>query len=58
MLLPIVTFGITYAKDDTDGENQWVRDLGVNEVLNTGLRVAFNGTSWPVSKNRGRDAHC
>ncbi len=23
-----------------------MRDIGVNEVLNTGLRVALNGTSW------------
>jgi membrane-associated phospholipid phosphatase len=46
VLFPLVTFGITYAKDDTEGEKEWLRDLGVNEVLNTGLRVAFNGTSW------------
>ena len=25
---------------------QWLRDRGVNEVLKTGLRIAFNGTSW------------
>jgi membrane-associated phospholipid phosphatase len=46
VLFPLVTFGIAYAKDDVEGEKQWLRDLGVNEVLNTGLRVAFNGTSW------------
>src|ERR1700690_1665773 len=46
VLFPLVTFGITYAKDDTEGEKEWLRNLGVNEVLNTGLRVAFNDTSW------------
>jgi membrane-associated phospholipid phosphatase len=46
VLFPFVTFGIAYAKDDVEGEKQWLRDLGVNEILNTGLRVAFNGTSW------------
>jgi membrane-associated phospholipid phosphatase len=46
VLFSLVTFGIAYAKDDIEGEKQWLRDLGVNEVLNTGLRVAFNGTSW------------
>ena len=46
VLFPLATFGVAYAKDDTEGEKQWLRDLGVNEVLNTGLRVAFNGTSW------------
>jgi len=46
LLFPLVTLGIAYEKDDVEGEKQWLRDLGVNEVLNTGLRVAFNGTSW------------
>ena len=44
-LTPFVTFGIAYFKHDTEGEKEWVRDLVVNEVLNTGLRVAFNHTS-------------
>jgi len=46
VLFPLVTFGIAHAKDDVESEKQWLRDLGVNEVLNTGLRVAFKGTSW------------
>ena len=44
-LTPFVTFGIAYFKHDTEGEKEWVRDLVVNEVVNTGLRVAFNHTS-------------
>jgi len=45
VLTPIVTFGIAYFKDDRDGEIQWLRDTLLNEVVNTGLRVAFNQTS-------------
>ena len=44
VLMPLVTFGVAYFKHDTEGEKEWVRDLAVNEVLNTGLRVAFNHT--------------
>ena len=44
VLTPFVTFGIAYFKHDTEGEKEWVRDLAVNEVLNTGLRIAFNHT--------------
>jgi membrane-associated phospholipid phosphatase len=44
-LTPFVTFGIAYFKDDREGEIEWLRDTGINEVLNTGLRVAFNQTS-------------
>jgi hypothetical protein len=46
VLFPLITFGIANAKDDVEGEKQWLSDIGVNEFLNTGLRVAFNGTSW------------
>jgi membrane-associated phospholipid phosphatase len=44
-LAPFVTFGIAYFKNDREGEIEWLRVTGVNEVLNTGLRVAFNQTS-------------
>jgi len=44
-LTPLVTFGIAYFKDDREGEIEWLRDTGVNEVVNTALRVAFNQTS-------------
>jgi membrane-associated phospholipid phosphatase len=44
-LAPFVTFGIAYFKDDREGEIEWLRDTGINEVVNTGLRVAFNQTS-------------
>ena len=44
-LAPFVTFGIAYFKGDREGEIEWLRVTGVNEVLNTGLRVAFNQTS-------------
>ena len=44
-LAPFVTFGIAYFKDDREGEIEWLRDTAINEVVNTGLRVAFNQTS-------------
>jgi membrane-associated phospholipid phosphatase len=44
-LAPFVTFGIAYFKGDHEGEIEWLRDTGINEVVNTGLRVAFNQTS-------------
>jgi membrane-associated phospholipid phosphatase len=51
VLIPLVTFGIAYAKHDVEGEKQWLRDLGVSVVVNTGLRVAFNETSWGKRPN-------
>ena len=51
-LLPIATFAVPYFKDDTLGMKEWLRDTVVNEVLNTGLRVAFNSTS-PTSNGSG-----
>ena len=44
-LAPFVTFGIAYFKGDREGEIEWLRDTGINEVVNTGLRVAFEQTS-------------
>jgi hypothetical protein len=71
VFFPLVTFGIAYAKDDVEGEKQRLRDLGVNEVLNTGLRVASTGQAgasgrtalptvslpvMPASSSRRRDS--
>lgn len=44
-LLPVAAFGIAYYKGDSEGEKQWLRDTVINEVLNTGLNLAFNETS-------------
>lgn len=44
-IFPVAAFGTAFFKDDTEGEKQWLRDTGINEVLNTGLRFAFNYTS-------------
>lgn len=43
-LLPIATFGVAYFKHDREGEIEWMRVTGVNEVVNTALRVGFNQT--------------
>jgi len=53
-LLPIATFAVPYFKDDTLGMKEWLRDTVVNEVLNTGLRVAFNSTSLGRRPNGGK----
>ena len=45
-LSPFVSFGIAYFKDDTEGEKQWARTIAINEIVNTGLRVGLNNTSW------------
>ena len=44
-LFPVVAFSTAYFKHDTEGEKEWLRDTLISEVLNTGLRVAFNQTS-------------
>lgn len=52
-VLPIVAFGVAYMKDDGLGETQWLRTTLISEVLNTGLRVAFNHTSLGERPNGG-----
>jgi membrane-associated phospholipid phosphatase len=53
-LLPIAAFGTAYFKDDSLGERQWLDNTLINEVLNTSLRVAFNGTSLGERPNGGK----
>ncbi len=45
-LSPFASFGVAYFKDDTEGEKEWARTVGFNEIVNTAVRVAFNSTSW------------
>jgi membrane-associated phospholipid phosphatase len=45
-LSPFASFGVAYFKDDTEGEKQWARTMAINEIVNTGARLAFNNTSW------------
>jgi hypothetical protein len=43
--LPVAALGTAYFKGDREGQIQWLRDTVINEVLNTGLNLAFNETS-------------
>ena len=52
-LFPVAAFSTAYFKHDTEGEKQWLRDTLISEVLNTGLRVAFNHTSLGRRPNGG-----
>jgi len=52
-LLPVAAFGVAYFKGDTEGEKQWLRDTVIAEVLNTGLRGAFNYTRLGERPNGG-----
>jgi membrane-associated phospholipid phosphatase len=50
-LLPVAALGTAYFKGDREGQIQWLRDTVINEVLNTGLNLAFNETSLGVRPN-------
>jgi membrane-associated phospholipid phosphatase len=55
-LLPLYAFSLPYFKDDSLGKHEWLRDTVINEVLNTGLRAAFNSTSLGKRPNGGKYA--
>lgn len=44
-VVPLTGLGVAYFTDDTEGQKQWLRNLCVNQVLTSGLRLAFNETS-------------
>lgn len=43
--VPLTGLAVAYFTDDLEGQKQWLRNTGVNQVLTTALRVAFNETS-------------
>lgn len=43
-VVPLTALGVAYSKDDTEGQKQWMRNTGVNQVLTSALRVGFNQT--------------
>lgn len=43
-VIPLGALAVAYFKDDTEGQKQWLRNTGVNQVLLTTLRVGFNET--------------
>lgn len=43
--VPLTGLAVAYFKGDTEGQKQWLRNTGVNQVLTTALRLGFNETS-------------
>lgn len=52
-LMPIAALGTAWLKDDRLGAYEWMRDTGLETVINSGLRVAFNQTSLGKRPNGG-----
>jgi membrane-associated phospholipid phosphatase len=44
-VVPLTGLAVAYFTDDIEGQKQWLRNTGVNQVLTTSLRVGFNETS-------------
>ena len=53
-VLPFVSLGIAYFKDDREGEKQWLRATAINEAINSGLTLAFDQTYLGERPNGGR----
>lgn len=44
-VVPLTGLAVAYFTDDTEGQKQWLRNTGVNQILVSALRVGFNETS-------------
>lgn len=44
-VVPLTGLTVAYFKDDTEGQKEWLRNICVNQVLTSALRLAFNETS-------------
>lgn len=44
-VVPLTGLAVAYFTDDIEGQKQWLRNTGVNQILTTALRVGFNETS-------------
>lgn len=44
-VVPLTGLAVAYFTDDSEGQKQWLRNTGVNQVLVTALRIGFNETS-------------
>jgi len=51
VLLPLTSYGIARYKGDVEGSKQFLRSTGASLVVNSSLRLAFNGTSWGERPN-------
>ena len=44
-VVPLTGLAAAYFTDDTEGQKQWLRNTGVNQVLTSALRLGFADTS-------------
>ncbi len=49
--VPLTGLAVAYFTGDTEGQKQWLRNTGVNQVLTSALRLGFNETSWGERPN-------
>jgi membrane-associated phospholipid phosphatase len=52
-VVPLTGLAVAYFTDDTEGQKQWLRNTGVNQVLTSALRLGFNETSLGERPNGG-----
>jgi len=52
-VVPLSGLVVAYFKDDVEGEKQWLRNITVNQVLTSALRLGFNETSLGERPNGG-----
>jgi membrane-associated phospholipid phosphatase len=41
-VVPLTGLAVAHFSDDTEGQKEWLRNLGVNQVLTSVLRLSFN----------------
>lgn len=44
--IPVSAIAVAYAKDDVEGEKQWLRNVIANESIISLARLGFNETDW------------
>lgn len=44
-IVPLTGIAVAYFTNDVEGQKEWLRNTGVNQLLSTSLRVGFNQTS-------------
>ena len=52
-VVPLTGLAVAYFTDDTEGQKQWLRNIGVNQALTSVLRLGFNETSLGERPNGG-----
>lgn len=43
-VVPLTGLAVAYFSDDTEGQKQWLRNISVNQILTSALRLGFNET--------------